>query len=115
MTLSARQIHAMTAAETRLATVSFRSVLSSGELLTGTPTVAEVGTADLTISNVAVNTTAVAASDIFPDGVSVGQAVQFLVSGGVAGTTYSIRVSATTDATPAQTLRRRVTIRVVTD
>lgn len=115
MTLEAPQTHVKTAGETRLCTVSFRDILSSGELLTGTPTVVEVTTSDLTLSSKAVNTAAVPVSDVYPEQVAIGQAVQFLAAGGTAGTTYTIRVTCGTDASSAQTLSRRVRLKVVTD
>lgn len=103
----APQVHEMTTTETRLVSVGFINKLESGELLTGTPTVAEETTSDLTITNKAVNT-----STLTIDGVShaAGQAVQFLVTGVVAGTLYSIDILCGTDATPAQTLNGEVRI-----
>lgn len=96
--------------ETRLCAVSFAEKLDSGELLTGTPTVTELTTADLTIDNVAVN---VAALTVDGESAAIGQAVQFRVAGQQAGTTYSLRVQCGTDATPAQTLRALVRFRAV--
>ena len=61
--------------------VDMRSVLDTGELLSGTPTVAEVDDTDLTIQNNIVNTATLTIND---DTVAVGEAVQFRVSGGVA-------------------------------
>ncbi len=67
--------------------VSGAGRLRSGELFTGTPTVTELTTSDLTIDNVAVST-----SELTIDGVAVpaGQAITFRASGHVAGTTYRI-------------------------
>ena len=115
MTLEAPQLHVKTTGETRTITVSFRDVLDSGELLTGTPTVVEVTTSDLTLASKAVNTVAVPVSDVFPEEVAIGQAVQFTAAAGTAGSAYVIRVTVGTDATPAQTLSRRVNLKVVTD
>jgi len=81
----------------------------SDELLTGTPTVLEVGTSDLTISNVGI-TSDEWILDGFP--VSKARAVEFTVAGGVAGTTYALRVTAGTDATGPQTLIRDLELRV---
>ncbi len=114
MTLTAPQLHAMTSGETRAFAVSFKDILDDGELLTGTPTVVDLASV-LTLASKAVNTAAIPASEVFPEEVAIGQAVQFTATGGTAGTTYTIRVTCGTDATPAQTLSRRVQVRVVTD
>lgn len=90
---------------TRHAAIDMRSMLDSGELLTGTPAIVEVTTSDLSITNKAVNT-----SEIQVNGkaVEIGGAVQFTVSGHVSDGgedgegTYRIRVTVSTDA--SQTL-----------
>ncbi len=113
MTLAtAPQIRCKTASEVRIAAVSFLGKLDSGELLTGTPVVAEVTSSDLTLANKAVNTGALAI-----DGVSnaIGEAVQFSIAGGTAATTYAINISVGTDSTPAQTLITNVTLEVTAD
>ena len=92
--------------------VSFVNLLDSGELLTGTPTIVEVTTSDLTLSNKVVNT---AQLTINGETVAIGQAVQFHAQGGTAGTDYDIRITATTDSSPAQTRICRVTLPVVSD
>ena len=97
------------AAEERLVSVSLAGKLDSGELLTGTPTIVEVTTSDLTLANKAVST---AQLTISGRTVAIGQAVQFKVSGGTAGTTYTIRITVTTDSTPAQTLVLDVVLKV---
>ena len=100
-----------TASEVRNVAVSFVGKLDSGELLTGSPTVAE-STGDLAIANVAVST---AALTINGASVAAGAAVQFSVSGGTAGTTYVITIACGTDSTPAQTLRGAIYLPVVAD
>lgn len=85
------------------------------ELLTGTPTVVSLGkvsayeddgtptyvsNSDLTISNVAVNAAIV---DILRKPVAIGKAVQFKVIGMQPGTTYGVRVTASTNSTPPRT------------
>lgn len=74
--------------------------LDPGELLTGTPTITEVGSADLTISNVAVNTTTIV---INSRTAAIGQAVQAKIIGWVADEQYRLRITTSTDATPART------------
>ena len=81
--------------------VSFAAVLDEGELLTGTPTVEEVTTSDLTITNKALNTVALTINN---QSVAIGMAVQFRVSGQlVTGSPYTIKITVGTDSTPAQT------------
>lgn len=100
--MNAPQIPAKRAGEVRLASVSFVGLLDAGELLSGAPTVAEVGTTDLTLDQVAVNASAV---EVVDSEVGVGQAVRFRVAGGIAGRRYTLRLSCATNATPPQTLQ----------
>ena len=96
--------------ETNNLSVSFVGVLDSGELLTGTPTATEVTSSDLTISNVAVNTAALVINDIT---VAIGKAVQCKVVGQLAASVlYTIKITAATDSTPAQTKIRYVKFKV---
>jgi hypothetical protein len=112
MSVTAEQVHCKAVSETVNVAVNFQGDLDSGELLTGTPTVVEITTSDLTLANKAVNT---AALTILGVSVAIGEAVQFNVVGGTADTTYSIRCTATTDATPAQTRIVIVKLLVVAD
>ena len=75
--------------------VSFADKLDTGETLTGTPTVTEVSTADLTLGSKAVSTTSLT---ILGETVAAAEAVQFTVSGQKAGTLYTISVTASTTA-----------------
>ena len=96
--------------EIRTPAVSFVDVLESGELLTGTPLVVEVTSLDLALANKAVNT---ATLTINGKSVVAGQAVQFKMSGQLAATReYTIKVTASTDADPAQTFVRKLTVLV---
>jgi hypothetical protein len=88
--------------------VSFADKLDSGETLTGTPTVTEVTTTDLTLAGKAVSTTSLT---ILGETVAAGEAVQFTVSGQQAATIYTISVSATTTA--SRTLVRYVQMECV--
>ena len=105
----AAEVYEATTTETVTVTVSYKGKLSTGELLTGTPTIVEETSTDLTITNKAVNTTAYT----FKDGtvVAIGQGVQFSVSGFVAGEMYNIDTLCSTDATPAQV--RNVEVRII--
>lgn len=106
------------AAETKAFTIDLGRKLISGEYLTGTATVVEVGTSALTISNVDLALNSQGALIHYCGTVALATAsscwrsVVFTVSGGVAGTTYRIRVTVGTDATAAQTLVREIALRV---
>lgn len=80
--------------------VDVRGLLDDGELATGTPTIVEVTTSDLTIANKAVSSTALT---ILGESVAAGEAIQCKVSGGTANTSYTIRITFGTDSDPAQT------------
>ena len=117
MGIQAVQVYELGVNATRNATIDFTDELDDGELLTGTPTVVEIATTDLTIASVARN---VAAETIWPDGpdqpsriVAIDKGVQFRVSGAVAGTAYQCAVSVTTDG--GQTLTGTVRLRGVAD
>lgn len=80
---------------------SMADVLDSDELMTGTPTVVEVDTTDLTITNAAINTAALV---INTRDVIIGKAVQFTVSGQlVANSPYRCKITFTTDASSPRT------------
>lgn len=82
----------------------------TNELLTGTPTVVEVTTTDLTIDNKAVSTTSL---DIRNETIITGRALTFRVSGHlVANAPYTIKITVSTDATPAQTFVKELIIDV---
>lgn len=100
------------AGETRNIAVSFAGWLDTGEVLTGTPTIVEVGTSDLTLGNKVVSTGALTINGLV---VPTGEAVQFNVSGGTAGTEYTIKITPGSDSTPAQTFVGNVILDVVAD
>ena len=104
----ADQMPSFAVGDTRNGAVSFADQLDSGEVLTGTPTVEEQTTSVLTIANKAVST---AEKTINGETVAIGEAVQFTVSGQTSGT-YTLKITATTDSTPAQTLVRYVRFQV---
>jgi len=108
----APQRHSKTESEIRNIALDMRGKLDAGELLTGTPTIEEVDTTDLTLSSKALNTAIITVNGLQ---VPVSQAIQFLVTGGTAGTTYTIRVTVTTTSTPAQTLIENLHLKVIAD
>ena len=105
MTIKAQQLPRKSPGDTDAGAVNFVLELRSGELLAGTPTVAEQPTSALTISFVGRNSSTVT---IAGEEAAANQAVVFTVAGGVAGVLYSLKVTATTDATDARTLVRLV-------
>jgi hypothetical protein len=89
-------------------------MLNASELLTGTPTVTNItvgSSTDLTVASVARNTATITVED--DASVLASQAVQFSVTGGTTGTTYTLEVSCATDASPAQTLKWRQLVEVI--
>lgn len=105
MPITLPQRYEISAGDTETVSVNFTDHLDAGELLSGSPTVVEVTTTDLTLGNKAVNSATYVESHT-GDTVAIGAAVQFSVSGGTAYTTYRIRVTVNTDATPARTFVR---------
>ena len=80
---------------------SFKGQLDSGELLSGTPTITEVTTSDLTISNEALNSSTITIGD--DTSVLANQAVTYTVTGQqVANSPYTLKIVVGTDA--SQTL-----------
>jgi hypothetical protein len=104
--ITASQRPVLAVGDVRNGAVSFAAQLDSGEALTGTPLVVEVDTADLTITSKAVSTTMLTINGA---SVAIGEAVQFKVSGQkTSGSPYKLKITATTNSTPAQTLVRYV-------
>lgn len=100
------EIQSMVQGETRNVSHSFAGRLDDGELLTGTPLVVEVTTSILTLTNKVVSTAILTINKI---SVPVGEAVQFKVVASATGT-YTVKITATTDASPAQTLIETIDI-----
>ena len=96
--------------DVRNAKISIAAALDEGELATGTPTIAEVRTTDLTITNEAVNTSAETIEGV---STAIGKAILFKVSGQLASREYRLVVTVTTDSTPAQTRKFGVRFRAV--
>jgi hypothetical protein len=73
--------------DTRTAYVDCQDELITGETVTGSPTVAEVTTSDLTLG-----TPAILAADVVYKGVTYPQdkGISFTVTGGTVNTTYTI-------------------------
>lgn len=88
--------------DVRICSCSFAAQLDSDESLTGTPTVEEQTTSDLTITSETVST---ATLTINGTSVAAGEAVQFTVSGmKTTSSPYTLKVTVSTDA--GQTLVR---------
>jgi hypothetical protein len=80
--------------DTDIASIDYTEYLDEDEFLSGTPTVSEVTSTDLTVSNKVVNTEEVR---ILGRDIAIGKAVQFKLSGQKVNTEYSIRVTVSTD------------------
>ena len=80
------------------------------ELLTGTPTVTSLGPSGLTISNKAVNTSALY---MLNNTVAVGAAIQFKVSGQERGKVYQILLQCYTNATVPRKISKIIEIKGV--
>ena len=108
MPLTAKERPTISVGDTEVISVNFTDLLDGSELLTGTPTVVEQTSSDLTIATVQVNTNTYTEA-CSGDTVAVGAAVQCKVSGGtVANSPYRIRVTCSSDATIARTFVRDV-------
>ena len=105
MTIKAKELPRKSPNDTDAGAVNFALELRSGELLTGTPTVAEQTTSALTISNAGLNSGSV---EIAGQTAAANQAVTFSVAGGSSGTLYSLKVTCGTDSSPARSLNRLV-------
>lgn len=108
MTITCSQIFSKSAGDTLNVAVDFADMLTSTEVLTGTPTVTCTG---LTLAGKAVNSVAITTPS--GDTLAIGNAVTFSVAGGTAGTDYSIDVTVSTNSTPAQTIQRLCKLSVV--
>lgn len=102
MSAEAPQIPCFINGETRNGKASFSNRLDTGESLSGTPTLTEIGTTHLTFANVARSTTGLTINGI---SVTSGHAVTFKVTGFQANMQYRALIECATDSTPAQTLR----------
>lgn len=107
--VKAPQIHTKRSTAVMNGAVSFDELLESGETLTGTPTVTG-SPSGLTIDNARVST-----GELTINGVAVatGRAVQFRVSSGTSGTTYTLTATCGTTSSPAQTLPVQCTLKVL--
>lgn len=95
----AEQIQCKTVDEVRNVSVSFDGRLDSGIVLIGAPTVVELYSIDLTISNIIINTAILTINGV---SVPIGKAVQFAISSGIAGNRYTIKITAASDASPPE-------------
>lgn len=105
MPITLNSIPYISAGDVEMVAIDYTDHLDSSELLTGTPTVTEQSTTDLTFANQAVSTGALT---INGRSVVTGAAVQFKVSGQQATRTYRVRISVGTNSTPARTLVRDI-------
>lgn len=90
--------------------VDLTNWLDDGEQLTGTPTVVEVTTADLTLDNKSIS--------LVPQKVNgfmapAGHVVLFRMTGQQTGTTYTVKITASTNASIPRTINRTISIECV--
>jgi hypothetical protein len=109
--------HCKDESEGKVITVTFTKDLATDEQLTGTPTVVEETTSDLTITNISINTIEL---DDKGKTIGIGKAVQFKVAGGTVAVgeeykLYTMIINASSDSTPAQDLRGEVILKVSKD
>ena len=102
MPRTCRQRHTLSVGATRVIRVDFTSQLEEGASIS-TPTAVEQVTSDLTISGVATNT-GTYTDDSSGATVAIGKSVLFAVSGGSAGQTYVVLVTAVSDSSPEETI-----------
>jgi len=99
------QRYTLSVGATRMVRINCTDDLDDGASLTGTPTVAELVTEDLTLENKAVNTSSYTSeAQKKSRTVNSGKGIEFTVSGGKEGRQYIIQVSCGTDSSPAETL-----------
>ena len=110
MSIKAKQIISKDPADEITPAFGFAELLQPGELIDGTPTVAEVGSSDLTISNVAKNTVAMVVEGADH---AISEAVTMKITGGTIKKTYDLKVTIVTDATVPNTYVRHGTLKVV--
>lgn len=109
----APQLHEVGIAETRAIAVDFQGKLEQNsplEKLSGTPTVTEVTTTDLTLASKAISTGILSINGV---DVPIAMAVQFTVdaSGGTVGKEYTIKIVCGTDG--SQTVSGYVKVKVL--
>lgn len=107
--VTAKQRRKKLVAETIVVDVSFLGLLKTGELLSGTPTVA-VSPSGPTLGTPAKNTTSLVVVD---ETCAASQAITFTVAGGTADVDYVITVTCATDA--GATRVRRLLLDVVSE
>lgn len=118
----APEIYPVKKGEVRNGAVDMMGLLDSGEVMSGTPTIAEftenkenkvlTASTDLTFSNVKLNTAVIT---INGQEVPISMGVQFRVdtTNGVVTTRYIAVITAVTNSDPVQTIKREITIDIV--
>mgnify|MGYP003136659671 FL=1 len=104
----ALQIRSKDASETRKVSVDYTDKLDSGETLSGTVTVAEQDTTDLTLTGSGVNSSSMT---INGRTVAADSSVSFTVAGGTVGKVYVVQI--TVDTSNSQTFVDDVKLQVV--
>ena len=110
MSVKLKQVGALSVGDVDVASVSFDKFLDSSELVASVDDVVDLGSV-LVIDNKVVST---AQLTILQHPIAIGRAIQFRVdaSSAVAGTTYTLKITITTDATPSRTKNYEYDIKV---
>ena len=103
---TAPEIQCMAYGETRLVRVSFAGKLVSGDLLTGTPTIVQDSKTPSTATALTLGDKAVTTAETTINGetVAIAKGVEFTVTAGEADSSYIVKITCSTDGTPAETL-----------
>ncbi len=111
MVLRCPQRYTISVGDIRIVRIDFTDELSSSVSLTGTPTVSASSTS-LTINTSGAAVTSASYVDANTGNtVAAAKAVQFVVSGGIASQSpYDITVTAATNSSPAETIKKIVTL-----
>ena len=106
MVVKLPQRYTISVGDVRVVRVDFTDELATAVSLTGTPTATASTSLAITTTGVAVNSATYVDSNT-GNTVAVGKAVQFVVSAGTAAQSpYEITVTAATNSTPAETLKK---------
>ena len=90
------QRHTLSVGATRVVRINCTPDIDSGVLLTGTPSITEQDTSDLTLTSKQVNTVGYSDNNTGHT-VAAGKGILFTVAGGSSGSTYTVLVSCDTD------------------
>jgi hypothetical protein len=109
MAIELEQTPTISEGDVDIVAVDCSPYLDGGELLASVSQPVEQTTSDLTLANQSVSTTTL---EILESEVAIGKALLFSVAGQQSGQQYTVRVTATTNSTPARTKNFDIKINV---